>query len=68
MKNRNWARINGIWCIFLIYGNCLLFRQGTACHGKCKLTVIIGFWPTLAVFIQRIPILGWLFQQPFIRT
>ncbi|PPD83671.1 hypothetical protein GOBAR_DD19396 [Gossypium barbadense] len=27
-----------------------------------------GFWPTLAVFIQRIPILGWLFQQPFIRT
>ncbi|KAK6246621.1 hypothetical protein SCA6_009711 [Theobroma cacao] len=27
-----------------------------------------GFWPTLAVFMQRIPILGWLFQQPYIRS
>ncbi|XP_023522951.1 vesicle transport protein GOT1-like [Cucurbita pepo subsp. pepo] len=27
-----------------------------------------GFWPTLAVFIQKIPILGWLFQQPFVRS
>ncbi|XP_078440538.1 vesicle transport protein GOT1-like [Wolffia australiana] len=25
-----------------------------------------GFWPTLAVFLQRIPVLGWLFQQPFV--
>ncbi|XP_020248597.1 vesicle transport protein GOT1-like [Asparagus officinalis] len=25
-----------------------------------------GFWPTLSVFMQRIPILGWLVQQPFI--
>ncbi|PPD85431.1 hypothetical protein GOBAR_DD17635 [Gossypium barbadense] len=28
----------------------------------------IGFWPTLAVFLQRIPIVGWLFQQPYIRS
>ncbi|KAL1827137.1 hypothetical protein DCAR_0206296 [Daucus carota subsp. sativus] len=27
-----------------------------------------GFWPTLAVFVQKIPIIGWLFQQPFIRS
>ncbi|KAE8687871.1 Vesicle transport protein GOT1B [Hibiscus syriacus] len=27
-----------------------------------------GFWPTLALFIQRIPILGWLFQQSYIRS
>ncbi|KAI9114153.1 hypothetical protein K1719_014803 [Acacia pycnantha] len=27
-----------------------------------------GFWPTLAVFMQKIPILGWLLQQPFIRS
>ncbi|MQL94860.1 hypothetical protein Taro_027528 [Colocasia esculenta] len=27
-----------------------------------------GFWPTLAVFLQRIPILGWLFQQPFVTS
>ncbi|XP_047323990.1 vesicle transport protein GOT1-like [Impatiens glandulifera] len=27
-----------------------------------------GFWPTLSVFLHKIPILGWLFQQPFIRS
>ncbi|KAG8073972.1 hypothetical protein GUJ93_ZPchr0006g42082 [Zizania palustris] len=27
-----------------------------------------GFWPTLVVFLQRIPILGWIFQQPFITS
>ncbi|KAF8380642.1 hypothetical protein HHK36_028132 [Tetracentron sinense] len=27
-----------------------------------------GFWPTLSVFLQRIPILGWVFQQPFVTS
>ncbi|KAJ8755468.1 hypothetical protein K2173_019266 [Erythroxylum novogranatense] len=27
-----------------------------------------GFWPTLAVFLQRIPLLGWILQQPFVRS
>ncbi|XP_073062108.1 vesicle transport protein GOT1-like [Primulina huaijiensis] len=27
-----------------------------------------GFWPTVAVFLQKIPVIGWLFQQPFVRT
>ncbi|XP_010423954.1 PREDICTED: vesicle transport protein GOT1 isoform X2 [Camelina sativa] len=27
-----------------------------------------GFWPTLAVFAQKIPVLGWIIQQPYIRT
>ncbi|XP_057765096.1 vesicle transport protein GOT1-like isoform X1 [Salvia miltiorrhiza] len=27
-----------------------------------------GFWPTLAVFLQKMPIIGWLFQQPFVRS
>ncbi|KAF5795812.1 putative vesicle transport protein, Got1/SFT2 [Helianthus annuus] len=27
-----------------------------------------GFWPTLAVFVQKIPVIGWVFQQPFIRS
>ncbi|KAL6191437.1 hypothetical protein ACLB2K_037828 [Fragaria x ananassa] len=27
-----------------------------------------GFWPTLAVFLQKIPILGWVFQQPYVRS
>ncbi|KAF7146551.1 hypothetical protein RHSIM_Rhsim04G0067300 [Rhododendron simsii] len=27
-----------------------------------------GFWLTLAVFVQKIPVLGWVFQQPFVRS
>ncbi|PIA28543.1 hypothetical protein AQUCO_06900069v1 [Aquilegia coerulea] len=27
-----------------------------------------GFWPTLVVFMQRIPIFGWIFQQPFVTS
>ncbi|CAL5190471.1 unnamed protein product [Lathyrus oleraceus] len=27
-----------------------------------------GFWPTVSVFIQKIPVLGWLVQLPFIRS
>ncbi|PIA32560.1 hypothetical protein AQUCO_04400035v1 [Aquilegia coerulea] len=27
-----------------------------------------GFWPTLVVFLQRIPIFGWIFQQPFVTS
>ncbi|XP_074269849.1 vesicle transport protein GOT1-like [Silene latifolia] len=27
-----------------------------------------GFWPTLAVFLQRIPLLGWVLQHPFFRS
>ncbi|CAN4080292.1 unnamed protein product [Withania somnifera] len=27
-----------------------------------------GFWPTLAVFLQKIPVLGWIIQQPYIRS
>ncbi|PKU79411.1 vesicle transport protein GOT1-like [Dendrobium catenatum] len=27
-----------------------------------------GFWPTIAVFLQRLPIIGWIFQQPFITS
>ncbi|CAN0923140.1 Vesicle transport protein GOT1 [Linum grandiflorum] len=27
-----------------------------------------GFWPTLSVFIQRIPVLGWIFQLPAVRA
>ncbi|GFY90360.1 Got1/Sft2-like vescicle transport protein family [Actinidia rufa] len=27
-----------------------------------------GFWPTLAVFLQRLPIVGWVFRQPFVTS
>ncbi|KAK2988096.1 hypothetical protein RJ640_023845 [Escallonia rubra] len=32
-------------------------------HAMCS-----GFWPTLAVFVQKIPVIGWVFQQPYIRS
>lgn len=32
------------------------------------LLICSGFWPTLTVFLQKMPIVGWLFQQPFIRS
>ncbi|XP_074272007.1 vesicle transport protein GOT1-like [Silene latifolia] len=32
------------------------------------LVLFSGFWPTLAVFAQRIPVLGWILQQPFFRS
>nr|XP_027102837.1 vesicle transport protein GOT1-like [Coffea arabica] len=27
-----------------------------------------GFWPTLAIFLQRLPIVGWFFSQPFVTS
>lgn len=30
--------------------------------------MLSGFWPTLAVFLQKIPLLGWLLQQQYIRS
>ncbi|KAI3905122.1 hypothetical protein MKX01_017368 [Papaver californicum] len=27
-----------------------------------------GFWPTLVLFLQRIPIIGYIFQQPFVTS
>ncbi|KAI7999589.1 Vesicle transport protein GOT1 [Camellia lanceoleosa] len=30
--------------------------------------VLFRFWPTLSVFVQKIPIIKWVFQQPFVRS
>ncbi|KAF3533592.1 hypothetical protein DY000_02036727 [Brassica cretica] len=30
--------------------------------------LLSGFWPTFAVFLQRILVLGWLLQHPYIRS
>ncbi|CAO2819394.1 vesicle transport protein GOT1-like [Amaranthus tricolor] len=27
-----------------------------------------GFWPTIAVFVQKIPILGWVLQHPLFKS
>ncbi|CAN8269830.1 unnamed protein product [Cochlearia groenlandica] len=32
------------------------------------LVLFSGFWPTLAVFLQKIPLLGWILQHPYIRS
>ncbi|KAK9273602.1 hypothetical protein L1049_018412 [Liquidambar formosana] len=33
-----------------------------------SIVVFSGFWPTIAIFVQRIPILGWVFQLPFVTS
>lgn len=40
----------------------------TGCNVADSMYPCSGFWPTLTVFLQRIPILGWLFQQPYVRS
>ncbi|CAM8917102.1 unnamed protein product [Rhodiola kirilowii] len=27
-----------------------------------------GFWPTLSVFLQQVPVFGWLIKLPYIRS
>lgn len=48
-------------CVSLVFVflECLWFLHGSLCS---------GFWPTLSVFLQRIPIIGWLFQQPYVTS
>ncbi|BBG93572.1 hypothetical protein PRUPE_1G188000 [Prunus persica] len=41
---------------------------GMLLEGYGFIVLFSGFWPTLAVFLQKIPVLGWLFQQPYIRS
>ena len=61
------------------YGFVILFRFELFFHSHMcsahiyyfKLLMDIlcsGFWPTLPVFLQKIPVLGWVFQQPFVRS
>ncbi|WVY94261.1 hypothetical protein V8G54_033349, partial [Vigna mungo] len=55
----------GIGFIILILGWPIL---GMIVESYGFIVLFSGFWPTLAVFIQKIPVLGWLFQQPYIRS
>ncbi|KAG5540040.1 hypothetical protein RHGRI_020318 [Rhododendron griersonianum] len=41
--------------------------QGMGFGKIIKGVLSFGFWPTVSVFIQKIPVLGWVFQQPFVR-
>ncbi|GJV89511.1 hypothetical protein Tco_1533449 [Tanacetum coccineum] len=61
----------------------LLHKEGTVSFGvgfffviiewpvigmTTKLIISFGFWPTLSVFTQKVPAIGWVFQQPFITS
>ncbi|XP_028803979.1 vesicle transport protein GOT1-like [Neltuma alba] len=55
----------GIGFFILVIGWPIL---GMILEGYGFILLFSGFWPTLAVFMQKIPILGWLLQQPHIRS
>lgn len=67
----------GLWLCYPLQVNCTL--PGALCSFCCFWYYVLliwlfsflpcsGFWPTLAVFLQKIPVLGWVFQQPYIRS
>ncbi|XP_024996550.1 vesicle transport protein GOT1-like [Cynara cardunculus var. scolymus] len=55
----------GIGFFFVIIGWPVI---GMALEAYGFIILFSGFWPTLAVFVQKIPVIGWVFQQPYIRS
>ncbi|XP_071730764.1 vesicle transport protein GOT1-like [Rutidosis leptorrhynchoides] len=55
----------GIGFFFVIIGWPVI---GMAAETYGFVILFSGFWPTLSVFVQKIPVIGWVFQQPFIRS
>ncbi|KAL8238797.1 hypothetical protein R6Q59_015364 [Mikania micrantha] len=55
----------GIGFFFVIIGWPVI---GMAAEAYGSLILFSGFWPTLSVFVQKTPVIGWVFQQPFIRS
>ncbi|XP_045824179.1 vesicle transport protein GOT1-like [Trifolium pratense] len=55
----------GIGFLILIMGWPIL---GMIVESYGFLILFSGFWPTLSVFLQKIPVLGWIVQQPYIRS
>ncbi|KAK1408070.1 hypothetical protein QVD17_39702 [Tagetes erecta] len=55
----------GVGFFFVIIGWPVI---GMALETYGFIILFSGFWPTLAVFVQKIPVIGWVFQQPFIRS
>ncbi|GAB2273684.1 Golgi Transport [Dionaea muscipula] len=55
----------GVGFFFVIIGWPIL---GMILESYGFIILFSGFWPTLAVFLQRIPVLGWFLQQPFVRS
>ncbi|KAF5452015.1 hypothetical protein F2P56_027056 [Juglans regia] len=55
----------GVGFFFVVIGWPIL---GMILEAYGFIVLFSGFWPTLAVFLQKIPVLGWLFQQPYVRS
>ncbi|PWA57710.1 got1/Sft2-like vescicle transport protein family [Artemisia annua] len=55
----------GIGFFFVIIGWPVI---GMAAEAYGFVILFSGFWPTLSVFMQKIPVIGWVFQQPYIRS
>lgn len=56
-------RFSSIWKNSVVFEYVHLFALRANYGLLCS-----GFWPTLAVFLQKIPVLGWLVQQPYVRS
>ncbi|KAK9683128.1 hypothetical protein RND81_10G118800 [Saponaria officinalis] len=67
MKSQNYkGTISfGVGFFFVLIGWLIL---GMILESYGFLVLFSGFWPTLAVFVQRIPVLGWILQQPFFKS
>ncbi len=65
MKRQNYkGTISFIIGFFLVLVGWALFGMILEAYGF--IVLFSGFWPTVVVFLQRIPVIGWLFQQPFL--
>ncbi|CAK7344753.1 unnamed protein product [Dovyalis caffra] len=42
--------------------------SGMIFEGYGLFMLFSGFWPTLSIFLQRVPVLGWILQLPFVRS
>jgi len=65
MKRQNYkGTVSFIIGFLLVLVGWALF--GMILEGYGFIVLFSGFWPTVVVFLQRIPVIGWIFQQPFL--
>lgn len=65
MKRQNYkGTISFIIGFLLVLVGWALFGMILEAYGF--IVLFSGFWPTVVVFLQRIPVIGWLFQQPYL--
>nr|ABK21033.1 unknown [Picea sitchensis] len=65
MKRQNYkGTVSFIIGFLLVLVGWALFGMILEAYGF--IVLFSGFWPTVVVFLQRIPVIGWIFQQPFL--